>query len=71
MAEEKQIIIHDNEVKVAKQKSHLIAGFGFILFLFGLISSGYKSGRHGISDTFTWITLIAGVILIIVDFAKK
>ena len=71
MPEEKQIIIHDNDVKVARQKSHLLAGFGFILLLFGLISFGYKNGRHGISDTFTWITLITGAVLIIMDFIKK
>ena len=71
MSEEKQIIIHDSDVKVARQKSHLLAGLGLIFLLFGLISFGYKNGSHGISDTFTWIALIAGAILIIIDFAKK
>ena len=71
MSEGKQIIIHDNDIKVARQKHHMLAGLGFILLLFGLISFGYKNGRHGISDTFTWIMLILGVLLMVFDFARK
>jgi len=68
---EKEIVIHDNELKVRQEKSHLLGGFGFILILFGLISFGYKNGSHGISDTFTWISLIAGILLMVLDFARK
>lgn len=69
--EEKEIVIHDNEIKAKQEKSHLLAGLGFILVLFGLISFGYKNGSHGISDTFTWITLILGILLMVFDFARK
>ena len=63
--EEKEIVIHDNEIKAKQEKSHLLGGFGFLLILFGLISFGYKNGSHGISDIFTWITLASGILLIV------
>ncbi len=68
---EKEIVIHDNEIKVRQEKSHLFGGFGFILILFGLISFGYKNGSHAISNSFTWVLLITGVLLIIFDFLKR
>ena len=69
--EEKEIVIHDNEIRVKQEKPHLLGGFGFILIIFGLISFGYKNGSHGVSDAFTGICLIVGVLLMIFDFMRK
>jgi len=71
MENETKIIMHDNAIRFKEPKNYLLAGFGFILILFGLISFGYKNGSHGISNTFTFGMLIIGVILILVDSARK
>lgn len=68
---ERNIVIHDNQIKIKTGKSHFLSGLGFILILFGLISFGYKNGSHGISDSFTFITLIGGIVLIFIDLLFK
>ena len=67
----KEIVMYDDKIKAKQPKSYTLSGFGILLIIFGLISFGYKNGRHGISDTFTYSFLIIGFILIILDLINK
>jgi hypothetical protein len=66
---ERKIVMYDNQIRVRGEKSHLLAGIGFLLIMFGLISFGYKNGSHAISDLFTYGMLLGGIFLIIIDFS--
>ena len=68
---ETNIFMYDNKIKVKEQKQYFFTGLGFLLILFSLVSFSYKNGTHGISDIFTYTTLIIGIILIIIDLKIK
>ncbi|MFA5797049.1 MAG: hypothetical protein WC916_03380 [Candidatus Woesearchaeota archaeon] len=71
LSKNKEIIIHDNKIKVKQEKTHLLLGFGVILIITGVISTKYMGGKYGINAIWVWAFFIVGILMIVFDFITQ